>query len=153
MPGKNDGDYHKVDKKIPLKKVDTAKGFSRTSQSTGIEVKKHEIHKKMEKDGYSIHSVSHPNRAKHYRSASGRTDTRYESVNLKFSEWLTEYEKQNNEQYTGKIPPWRAPNSGREGMSRKKLVKSMIQQKSDRDKRIQDRMSKKAKVADTRKTS
>ena len=153
MPGKNDGDYHKVDKKIPLKKVDTAKGFSRTSQSTGIEAKKHEIHKKMEKDGYSIHSVSHPNRAKHYRSASGRTDTRYESVNLKFSEWLTEYEKQNNEQYTGKIPPWRAPNSGREGMSRKKLVKSMIQQKSDRDKRIQDRMSKKAKVADTRKTS
>ena len=196
MPGKNDGDYHKVDKKIPLTKVDTSKGFSRTSQSTGIEVKKHKIHKQMEKDGYSIHSVSHPSRPKHYKTASGRLDTKYESVNLKFSEWLEGYgasyatttvgnkpggkgsktyttktrikgkprsgssevswsapENQNNEQYTGRIPPWRAPNSGREGMSRKKLVKSMIQQKSDRDKRIQDRMSKKAKVADTRKTS
>ena len=157
MPGKNDGDYHKVEKKIPLKKVDTAKGFSRTSQSTGIEVKKHEIHKQMKKDGYSIHSISHPNRAKHYRSASGRTNTRYEGVNLKFSEWLTEYEKQTryeaNEHRPAPLPPkWNAPNSGREGMSRQKIMKSMIQQEKDRDKRKHERMMNRAKaVDDTRK--
>ena len=148
MPGKNDGDYHKVKKKIPLKKVDTDKGFSRTSQSTGIEVKKHEIHKKMEKDGYSIHSVSHPNRAKHYRSASGRINTRYEGVNLKFSEWLTETELRSKP-----LPPkWNAANAGREGMSRQKIMKSMIQQEKDRDKRKHERMMNRAKaVDDTRK--
>jgi hypothetical protein len=138
MPGKKDGTYHKVEKKVPLKKVDTDKGFSRTSQSTGIEVKKHKIHKQMEKDGYSIHSMSLPNKPRRYGAAHGfKPQTRYEG----------------NEHRPKPLPPkWNAPHSGREGMSREKIMKSMIQQEKDRDKRKHERMMHKAKVADdTRK--
>ena len=49
-----------------------------------------------------------------------------------------------------RIPKWNAPDSGREGMSRKKLVKSMIQQEKDRDKRKHDRMMDNARLKDTR---
>ena len=50
-----------------------------------------------------------------------------------------------------KIPKWNAPDSGREGMSRQKMMKSMIQNEKDRDKRKHDRMMDRARLRDARK--
>ena len=49
-----------------------------------------------------------------------------------------------------RIPKWNAPNSGREGMSRQQIQKSMIQQEKDRDKRKHDRMLDRARIKDAR---
>jgi hypothetical protein len=49
-----------------------------------------------------------------------------------------------------RIPKWNAPNSGREGMSRQQIQKSMIQQEKDRDKRKHDMMLDRARIKDAR---
>jgi len=51
----------------------------------------------------------------------------------------------------GKIPKWNAPDSGIKGMSRQKMIKSMIQQEKDRDARKHDRMMDRARLRDARK--
>jgi len=78
MPGKNDGTYHTVKKKIPLKKVDTDRGLSRSPESTNKEVSAHKIHKDMKAKGYSIKKLSYKNRPKHYSIDGGRPFARYE---------------------------------------------------------------------------
>jgi hypothetical protein len=68
------------------------------------------------------------------------------------SHLLNRSHPQNEAQIPGRnTPKWNAPDSGREGMSRKKLVKSMIQQEKDRDKRKHDQMMDRARLRDTHK--
>lgn len=65
--------------KIPLKKVDTSRGLTRTHEYTTKEVKSHDIHKKHESDGWKMGKISYPSRPKHYRTpGSNKTSVRYE---------------------------------------------------------------------------
>ena len=64
--------------KIPLKKVDTDKGFSRTPESTRKEVHGHEIHKQHKADGWRINKMSYKNKPKYYSKDGGRPFARYE---------------------------------------------------------------------------
>ena len=74
------GAMEKKQVKIPLKKVDTAKGFSRTPESTQKEVHAHDIHKQHKADGWRIKQVSYKNKPKHYSKGGGRPFARYEEV-------------------------------------------------------------------------
>ena len=65
--------------KIPLKKVDTDRGLSRTPESTQKEIRDHEIHKQHKADGWRINKISYKNRPKHYSIDGGRPFARYES--------------------------------------------------------------------------
>ena len=71
-------DKQKKTVKIPLKKVDTDRGLSRTPESTQKEIRDHEIHKQHKADGWRISKMSYKNRPKHYRIGSGRPFARYE---------------------------------------------------------------------------
>ena len=72
------GAMEKKQVKIPLKKVDTAKGFSRTPESTQKEVHAHDIHKQHKADGWRIKQVSYKNKPKHYSKGGGRPSVKYE---------------------------------------------------------------------------
>ena len=73
-------DKQKKTVKIPLKKVDTDRGLSRTPESTQKEIRDHEIHKQHKADGWRISKMSYKNRPKHYRIGSGRPFARYEET-------------------------------------------------------------------------
>ena len=71
-------DKQKKTVKIPLKKVDTDRGLSRTPESTQKEIRDHEIHKQHKADGWRISKMSYKNKPKYYSKDGGRPFARYE---------------------------------------------------------------------------
>ena len=71
-------DKQKKTVKIPLKKVDTDRGLSRTPESTQKEIRDHEIHKQHKADGWIISKMSYKNKPKYYSKDGGRPFARYE---------------------------------------------------------------------------